>query len=249
MGKAPSIFAARIALVMLGAAIVAVLALQAGAANAAEQSMGVPMLPDHRGYEKVTPSDNNDANVYAKWPVEISNAGGYTYLPYEAARSGNAIAYIAQPSAEGGVGREGAGAGNQYVAHRNAQGEWEASNVLPPSEQLAVYPDYQAFSPDITQGLLTTNSAVPLVSGGVAEGYDVPYARDFETGAYTSLLPIKPPNRTKAQFKGYGVTLGGKVGQPVFAGATADFSHVLYMANDALTSNAVERGSDKEQPL
>lgn len=230
------------ALLALATAITTAATLAATPAHAATQQASVPALPDGRGYEKVSPSDNDDGNVYPKWPVEIANAGEYTYLPYEAARNGDAVAYVGQPAAEGGVGREGAGAGNEYVAHRNAQGRWEASIVLPPSEQVNVYPDYQAFSPNITQGLLTTNSAVPLVSGAIAEGYDVPYARDFETGAYTSLLPIKPPNRSTTQFKGYGVRLGGNTRQPVFAGATADFSHVLYMANDALTPNAVDGG-------
>ncbi|HEY1687454.1 MAG TPA: hypothetical protein VGF95_01165 [Solirubrobacteraceae bacterium] len=229
-------------LAVLVAAFAAVAAVGNDAALASTEAASVPGLPDGRGYEKVSPSDNDDGNVYPKWPVEISNAGEYTYLPYEAARNGDAVAYVGQPAAEGGVGREGAGAGNEYVARRNAQGKWEASIVLPPSEQVNVYPDYQAFSPDITQGLLTTNSEVPLVPGAIAELFDVPYARDFETGAYTSLLPVKPPNRTATQFKGYGVRLGGNTHQPVFAGATADFSHILYMANDALTLNAVDGG-------
>ncbi len=210
---------------------------------------GVPVLPDGRGYEKVSPNNNADGNVYAAWPLGLANEGGWTYLPFDVASSGNAVAYIGGPSEEGGIGRTGSDAGNQYVARRNSTGRWEAENVTPPSDEFFTVPTYQAFSPDLTHGLLDTDSAIPLAAGAPANPNHlyVPYARDFSTGAYTSLMPTMPPNReSKYEFGAYEISNAGEDYplEPIFAGATADFSHVLYMANDALSPEAVDSGEE-----
>lgn len=231
------------------AAASAVVALDASGASAAEQPASLPGLPDGRGYEKVSPSNNADGNVYAAWPLELSNEGGWTYLPYDVAPSGNAVAYIGAPSEEGGIGRAGADSGNQYVARRNSEGRWEGANVTPPSDEFFTVPTYQAFSPELTSGLLNTNSAIPLATGG-PENPDhlyLPYARDFGTGAYTSLMAALPTHReAKYEFGAYEVAAAGEdyPPQPVFAGATSDFSHVLFMANDALSPEAVDGGEE-----
>src|SRR6202012_3283043 len=57
-----------------------------------------------------------------------------------------------------------------------------------------------------------------------------------------SLLPVKPPHRSKNGFKAY-ETANGADG-PLFAGATEDFSHLRYMVNDALTPEA--EGEEEE---
>jgi hypothetical protein len=204
-------------------------------------------LPDDRGYEKVSPNNNADGNVYAAWPINLATPGGWTELPYEAAPDGNAVAYVGMPSEEGGTGFEGGAAGNEYVARRHADGGWEAANVTPSGEEFATEPVYQGFSADLSHGFLTTNAGIPLVSGAPAAHYRVPYVRDFETGAYRSLLLSTPPNRGTKQFGAYN-TAHNKVGyepiEPVFAGSSADLGHVLYIANDALTANAVDGGEE-----
>ena len=215
-------------------------------ASAGAATTSVPGLPDGRGYEKVSPNNNADGNVYQAWPSSYApNGGGFTELPYEAASDGNALAYVGMPSEEGGTGREGGNGGNEYLARRRADGGWEAENVTPPSDVFATVPVYQGFSPDLSHGFLTTNANIPLDPGAPAAGYRIPYVRDFETGAYESLLSALPPNRGKFQFGAYEIAkLGANGSQPAFASSSADISHVLFMANDALTTNAVDEGAE-----
>ena len=216
-------------------------------ARAAAATTSVPGLPDGRGYEKVSPNDNADGNVIAAWPAPLATSGGWTEQPYEAAPDGDALAYMGMPSEEGGTGLEGGNAGDQYLARRRAGGGWEAENVTPPSEALATRPVYQGFSADLSHGFLTTNAGTPLVPGAPSGHYRVPYVRDFETGAYDALLSALPPNRGKEEFGAYETAKLGdspSTREPAFAGSSADLSHVLYMANDALTANAVDGGEE-----
>jgi hypothetical protein len=232
-------------LIVLIAALAAIATVNSDAALASSESASSPVLPDGRGYEKVSPNENDDGNVYMDWPVELAeNPGGYTTLPFEAASDGNAVVYIGEPSEEGGIGHEGGNDGNQYLARRNVDGRWEASNIMPPSDENFTIPVYQSFSPDLTQGLLVTNSGSPLVEAAPAAHYFVPYAHNFQTGAYESLLPAVPPDRSYQAFGAYETANATKKLQPVFAGSTTDFSHVLYMANDALTPGASDGGEE-----
>ncbi|MGA7703914.1 MAG: hypothetical protein WB998_03350 [Solirubrobacteraceae bacterium] len=214
-------------------------------ARAAAATTSVPGLPDGRGYEKVSPNDNADGNVYPASPINLSTEGGWTELPYQAAPDGNALAYVGMPSEEGGSGREGANGGNEYLARRRADGDWQAENITPPTEELSTIPVYQGFSGDLSHGFLTTNAGIPLVPGAPGAHYRVPYVRDFETGAYESLLSALPPNRERYQFGAYETAkFGSGSREPAFAGSSADLSHVLFMANDALTADAVDGGAE-----
>jgi hypothetical protein len=234
-----------VALAALGMAALLTLALHMGAAQAAEAPTRLPMLPDGRGYEKVSPSDNADGDVYPNVPLlEVATEGGWTELPYYAASNGDAVAYIGQPGEEGGTGREGGNLGNEFVARRNPEGKWEATDETPTAENFYTLPVYQAFNPELTAGLLTSNGNAPLVAGAPAAKYHVPYARNFLSGAYESLLPSLPPNRGIYEFGAYETAHPSKKAEPVFAGATSSFSHVLYMANDALTPEAVDGGEE-----
>jgi hypothetical protein len=236
-------------LVLLGTTLTA-LVLLGPLAEARASSASVPGLPDNRGYEKVSPTNNADGNVYMAWPLNIASEGGHTEQPYKAAPDGDTLAYIGMPSEEGGIGREG-NTGNQYVARRRADGDWEATNVTPSSDEFFTIPVYQGFSSDLSRGFLTTNAGTPLVPGAPAAHYRVPYVRDFETGTYETLLPAVPPNRTPtesgtSEFGAYEIATGYDVHgrEPVFSGSSKDFSHILYMANDALTANAVDGGEE-----
>ncbi|MGA7704139.1 MAG: fibronectin type III domain-containing protein [Solirubrobacteraceae bacterium] len=204
-------------------------------------------LPDGRGYEKVSPNNNADGNVYAAWPAPFATAGGWTELPYEASSNGNAVAYVGMPSEEGGSGFEGGASGNEYVARRRGDGKWQAENVTPPTDGFEAEPVYQGFSADLSHGFLTTNADTPLVPGAPGDGYRVPYVRDLEEGAYKPLLLSAPPHRSTESFGAYNVAhnkIGYEPIEPVFAGSSADLSHVLYIANDALTENAVDGGEE-----
>jgi hypothetical protein len=232
------------ALVVLGAVALAAIVPYASVSVAAESPMSLPALPDGRGYEKVSPTNNDDGNAYAAWPLELGNEGGATELPFYASPTGNALAYIGGPSEDGGIGREGPDQGNQYVARRAADGHWEASNVTPPSDEFFTVPYYQAFSPDLTHGLLTYNGQIPLVAGAPAAKFRMPYAANFLTGEYESLLSLAPPDRGYHEFGAYGIADAEEKTEPIFAGSTANLSHILYIANDALTPEAVDGGEE-----
>ena len=208
--------------------------------------VGTPTLPDGRGYEMVSSSDNADGNVYQAWPagINVSTEGGWTELPFDAAPDGNAVTYTGSPSNEGGTGHEGANEGNQYLARRGAGGQWEASNITPPSDEFFTKPQYQGFSDDLTESFLTANPNSPLVPGAPAKRVMVPYLRNNEGGAYTALMTSAPPDREWDEFGAYGVRTGSGRLQPVYAGSSRDFSHVLFMTNDALTGNAVDGGEE-----
>ncbi|MGA7704580.1 MAG: hypothetical protein WB998_06750 [Solirubrobacteraceae bacterium] len=229
-------------LVLLGA-MIALVSLGI-VARAAAATTSVPGLPDNRGYEKVSPNDNADGDVFQAWTADLATGEGrWTELPYQAAPDGNALAYVGMPSEEGGSGREGGDGGNEYLARRRADGDWQAENVTPQSEEFSTVPVYQGFSTDLSHGFLTTNAGTPLLPGAPAAHYRVPYVRDFDTGGYAALLSAPPPNREWYEFGAYDtVKFGAEGTEPAFAGSSADLGHVLYMANDALTDNAVDGG-------
>jgi hypothetical protein len=204
-------------------------------------------LPDDRGYEKVSPNDNADGNVYAPSPIELfAFEADFNEQPYVASEDGNALAYMAYPPETGGNGHEGGDAGNQYVTRRLPGGGWSANDISPPSE--AGYPStYQGFSKNLSAGIVMASTKQPLASGAPGGEFSVPYVRDLESESYTSLLTVLPPNSEVNHFYAYGVSINaaGSSFEPAYAGSSADLKHVLWMVNDALTANAVDGGEEQ----
>ena len=102
---------------------------------------GVLGLPDGRVYERVSPVEDENANVYAPNAVAIHlpfSEGIYTERPFQAAASGDAIAYPGDPTT-GGTGYSGPQLGNQYIATRAAGGGWTQAAIQPPGYYLAEY--------------------------------------------------------------------------------------------------------------
>lgn len=203
-------------------------ALTAGSAAAA-----TPELPDGRGYEMVSPVSDADGDVYEPTLEGLNGDGvnGYsTERPFQAAAGGAAVAYVGDPSAQGGTGSEGKGAGNEYLATRALGVGWSALNIEPPSATTAEGEAvFQGFSSDLSVGILDWDGQVPLTAGAPGGGYHVLYARTA-AGAYHSLFTTTP-HLTPAELK---VT---------FAGASANFEDLLFMANDALTPEALAGGA------
>jgi Tol biopolymer transport system component len=209
------------------------------------------ILPDSRRYEKVTPNNNADGNVIPNVPASIKGTPGigslYTDLPFMAAADGNALAYIAQASENGGTGSEGAGGGNQYLSRRASGGGWATETIEPTGS--SNLPTYEGFTKNLTAGFFNYNGKNPLVTGAPGEEYSVLYKRMSGTGAFEPLINIKPPNRGPNEFSAVEVArYGGSPWQPAYAGSSADLSHVLFMANDALTPGAKD-GGNKENNL
>jgi hypothetical protein len=195
-------------------------------------------LPDNRGYEMVTPPNNEDAQLYRPGGTFGGSENAiFTELPVRAAANGDAITYAADPNAEGN-GSEGSGYGNQYMAIRESGGGWKQSTIQPKGR---LSPFYAWFSEDVSTAVLSSNE--PLVAG-VPSDYTYLYKRDNSTGSISPLFTVKPPNRTPASF---GVaSFYGTVNVPNFAefyaGASSDNKRQFFEANDALTPNAVDGG-------
>jgi hypothetical protein len=199
-------------------------------------------LPDDRGYEMVTPTENEGTEPYVPTGSDIEGTDAlYSRLPTLAAADGDALVYPGAPTA-GGNGSQGDGHGNQFLAHRNASGGWTQEDIQPPGHGSPVY---WAFSKQLETGVLLSREAI--VPGGTA-GYPDLYVRNDEDGSYEPLSTVTPPNRI---FEGPDLEFGaadqnGLVGESSlgerYAGASADNSHQLFEANDVLASGAVNPG-------
>ncbi len=218
-------------------------------------------LPDGRVYEMVTPPENQNANVYVPSGPGASlvyGAGGSqghaegenTSLPFQASTDGDTVTYVAAP-ALGGNGREGAGiGGNQYLATRAPGGGWAQQNIQPEGYSSPVY---QAFSSDLSVGILQSRESLatgaPGGTLGSKLGYMDLYARTLGDGDYQPLFTTTPPDRTPEEFGAFAPQEGEITLQPLlYAGASADFSHLLFEANDALTStpSALDGGKTED---
>jgi hypothetical protein len=216
--------------------------------------ISTPGLPDGRVYEMVTPPNNENADVYV--PKEHTNTGDdfdgtNTQFPFAVATDGNAVAYVgdATPS-EGGNGRSGAGLGSQYLARRSPDGGWTQASIQPPGYEGGTF--YQAFSSDLSAGVLNSGGEPelpPLSSEVSTSDYEALYEKKFGGDAYRPLFNIVPPNRPNESFDAQAIVDGKHFGTtPVFAGASADFSQLLFEADDALIvgEGALERELQKD---
>ncbi len=205
--------------------------------------VGLLGLPDERGYEMVTPAENEDVQVYRN--VGSGNTAGeesiQTARPMRAASDGDAVAYVGDPNREGN-GSEGANGGNEYIATRGSSGDWRQLNIQPPGVHS---PEYAWFSEDLSTAVLT--SSEPLVSG-LPEGYENLYVRSESHGITSPAFTVTPPNRTTPSSFG-AASFNGSLRHPslgnFFAGASSDGKRLFFEANDALTADAVDGGQRK----
>ena len=196
-------------------------------------------LPDGRVYEMVTPVENEEAEVYV--PRSIVGAetqeGTSTGLPFQAALNGDAITYAEAPT-KGGNGSLSIYKGNQDVAVRQPAGGWTQTNItLPATGNFSAPPRYMGFSSELSAGVLPWGE--PLAPGA-PEHYSVLYVRDLGgEGGYQPLFTAMPPNRSFGEFGSDDLTEPADTTNehfPAFAGGSADYSHLLFEANDALIS-------------
>ncbi len=195
-------------------------------------------LPDGRGYEMVTPVENEGAEPYAPLDAGFNEENAiFSEDPFAAAADGDAVSYLGSPTSSGN-GSQGDGEGNQYLARRDANGEWIQTDIQPAGYKS---PKYWGFSSDLQHAVLS--SSEPIEGRGVPHGYEGLYARD-EANGYSPLFSVKPPNRSTTRFGA--ATAEGYVGGigKLYAGASADFTHLLFEANDALTSEAEDPESE-----
>lgn len=173
-------------------------------------------LPDGRAFELVSPSENNSAEV------GLPPAGGETLLPLQATPQGESIAYTSF-TAFGAA--QSAPAASQYIARRTQTG-WATQNITPPDREGYLQPPLRGFSTDLANGVIIQRE--PTLAPGAIAGYENLYLRDDTDGALKALTTATPR-----------VAPGEKYCD-AYAGASADFKHVIFMATGALTSNAPE---------
>ena len=236
-----------------GFSMLAAIALLAMCSLAAAPA-GADELPDGRVYERVSSLASYGAEAY----VPVQSIGGFisthTELPFEASASGERIVYPGGPTVGGNelAGQQG---GNEYLATRSSPGGWVQSNISPFEASTGVF---QAFSKELTVGFLDADEPLSVHAPGfgatltskeqyVEGNYDVLYSTDLGSGEYDPFFTITPPFRSKANFETadrstfYQPSVRDPASYPrgsrilLFAGASADSSHMLFLANDSLT--------------
>lgn len=239
-------------LIVLCSAFLAV--LPTGLAFAAE-------LPDGRIYEQVTPEEKLGSEVYQppvpfedthdEFEVKQSRGAGSeteTEYTFQAAADGGGIAYVGGPTV-GGNENEGFYGGNEYLATRSAGGAWSSKVLSPEGAPGAIF---QAFTPNLSTAFVNSEQLLsPLAPGSGEEEeysgfgyYDTLYAMGTAGNEFRPFYSTKPPYRPMVNFGTANNTFKPPRIQKnahrdeaflAFEGASADYTQLLFAANDALT--------------
>jgi hypothetical protein len=185
--------------------------------------------PDCRAYEQVSPTGKGGFGAYPVVPQ-----------PAQVSSSGTALLYFNYQALPGAVGNTAASAA--HVSTRTSEG-WQTDEWTPAvskAEVLSLYKVEYTFSSDLTQSIIQV-PLIPLTPDAT------PYAMNLfhrhSGGAYT-LVDSRPPLLSPE-------TLCGpeELGECwrsrdtlAFAGASSDFSHVLFESNAQFTASAPETG-------
>lgn len=183
----------------------------------------VSNLSDGRAYELVSPPTTEGGEVFSPFPeagdqCECKPGISSRPMPMQSGPTGDTVVYEGEPFAPTGE----AAHENEYFAERSADG-WVTHDLSPELEGNEA--GYEAFSMDLSAGVLV-QTGPSLAPGGLTGFADLYRTDTYEgAGALTPLLTEAPPDRTSAKgsFK------------LTFAGASEDFSDLIFEANDALT--------------
>ena len=139
-------------------------------------------------------------------------------MPRETIANGDSIAY------EGGAFSPSGDAvvENEYLSVRTPEG-WETRDLSPVLADSAEKSGFKAFSGDLFSGVFL-QSETPLSPEAPPAGYSDLYGWESITPEpFRPLVTAVPPDRGRGAFR------------LAYAGASSDFSHLLFEANDALT--------------
>jgi hypothetical protein len=208
--------------------------------------IGVLNLPDGRVFERVSPVDDGQSEVYTPdaFGLELPRSEG-VFAEYHAGGTANEFAVsvdgdgVVYPGAATGGGKSES---NDYLATRLPGGGWQQVDIEPAGRFGA---GYFAFSSDLSVGILRALSEhagveeglPPLSPEAPGHGYDIFYKHGLEGERYEPFI-------TKADSL-HRTPEGPSQLRIVFEGAPADFSQVFFGANDALTSDAIEVEHDQ----
>jgi hypothetical protein len=202
-----------------------------GCPNAALRSGSSEHLPECRAYEQVSPVDKDGGDAVTVQPLFPAQSS-----PCEPGETCS-IAYMSVTAAfDGAQGNEPP---NAYVTTRGAGG-WQTTALTPPTLQPPANGPAKvryAFSANLAQEVLR----VPLqrlTENAPAGVYNL-FLHEADGGysLVTALAPAEPPHA------GCGSCFAVE-DVPVFAGASSDFSHVIFETNDSLVAGAAGEGAD-----
>jgi hypothetical protein len=182
-------------------------------------------LPDNRAYELVSPPTEGEPYLPATTgPQPV--IGFVTQLPFRAAAGGDAVTYTGEPGVSTGTGEIGPGTGNQWSAVRTETG-WHAEDVTPTNGAARASDGaiYQSFSDDLTTWYFSSNRQHTLTED-VEPGCAALYTRTSASSSFKSLFTAGLTPKT--------------CGNPLYVGATADDSAIIFQSEAALASGAEE---------
>lgn len=191
-------------------------------------------LPDCRAYEQVSPQEKSAGGVDGGLAA-VTHPG-----PEQAADNGESVTYESQ-TAFAGADPQSALLSNQYLSKRTPSG-WITTAISPPQElengKINISPGsiyytlFQGFGSNLEYGYLSAANPAPVANAPA--GYSMPYLRNSFTGKYALLAETAPPVVAPLP----ATCCRGL--QTHYQGMTADGSHVIFEANDALVPGAFE---------
>jgi hypothetical protein len=214
---------------ILPASVSAAPAAAESCANAPFRSGPSERLPDCRAYEQVSPAEKDGQDAMTLLPLLPAHASSCE------AGEPCTVAYMNVGAAFDGA--QGNDFPNAYLSTRGA-GSWQTTALTPPTPQAPTNGKAgvaYAFSGDLSQTILRV-PLQQLTASAPAGVYNL-FLRQPD-GAYslvTASAPAEPPQA--------GCTLCFEEEDvPAFAGASSDFSHVIFEANDSLVAGAPGEG-------
>lgn len=174
-------------------------------------------LPEGRAYEQVSPVDKNGGDVGGPaFEGRFANALG------QSASDGDSIVYASFTSF---ADAQSADLFTYYVSTRGGTG-WSTHAISPPPAEPPRFleqPAFRDFAPDLSAAVLEWGE--PTLAPEAPPKYKSLYLRRAD-GSYLLLTKTAPLHRLPGSYR------------LAFAGATADMSHVVFEANDALLPEA-----------
>lgn len=191
---------------------------------------GAFVLPDDREWEMVSPPNKEGARIAA-----IGGEAGGLPDPIEASGDGSAISYGANAPMGANIPSNPAPFGATQVLSRRSAGGWSSEDIALPHQAAGEGNGltYMFFSPDLSQAIVEAPGN-GLLSPAATER--TPYLHDDSSGSYTPLVTasnVVPGTE-------FGPPGANAEDVPLAVAATPDLSHVLILAQAALTDNAVK---------
>ena len=196
-------------------------------ANEAFRTGVAAELPDCRAYEMVSPLEKANADVSLGIP-----RGGSFARALEVNQSATTGERFTFTSLQAFAEPQSAPFLSQYMARRGEDG-WGSSSISPPRSETPLIADqltneFQAFSIDLCMAWLRHNSVTTLAEGAI-ERYSNLYRRGncIAPPSYEALSTSEPPNRDPENYLDLFTN-----------GLSADGTHTIFTANDALHPDA-----------